>query len=140
MTALRLTVHGRVQGVFYRDWTIRNARELGLAGWVRNEADGTVAATWSLRGGPQLFPAADLAVFTVGVDSNDERTLRERSAGVAAASSTHSRNPGPPLITSMASFPNAYSYGKSRHRSWSGYSRRIALNASACTRHGRNAT
>jgi acylphosphatase len=44
MTALRLTVHGRVQGVFYRDWTIRNARELGLAGWVRNEADGTVAA------------------------------------------------------------------------------------------------
>ena len=30
--------------MFYRDWTVRNARELGLAGWVRNEADGTVSA------------------------------------------------------------------------------------------------
>jgi len=43
-TALRVTVHGRVQGVFYRDWTVQNARELGLTGWVRNEADGTVTA------------------------------------------------------------------------------------------------
>ena len=43
-TALRVTVHGRVQGVFYRDWTVRNAHELGLAGWVRNVQDGTVEA------------------------------------------------------------------------------------------------
>lgn len=43
-TATRLTIHGRVQGVFYRDWTIKNARELRLTGWVRNEPDGTVAA------------------------------------------------------------------------------------------------
>ncbi|AKH41965.1 acylphosphatase [Altererythrobacter atlanticus] len=44
MTAIRLSIHGRVQGVFYRDWTVRNARELGLGGWVRNCPDGTVAA------------------------------------------------------------------------------------------------
>jgi acylphosphatase len=43
-TALRVTVHGRVQGVFYRDWTVGSARELGLAGWVRNRDDGTVEA------------------------------------------------------------------------------------------------
>lgn len=44
MIALRLSVHGRVQGVFYRNWTVNTARQLGLAGWVRNCPDGTVAA------------------------------------------------------------------------------------------------
>ena len=44
MIALRITVHGRVQGVFYRDWTVRNAREMGLVGWVMNRPDGSVAA------------------------------------------------------------------------------------------------
>ena len=50
MTAIDLVIHGRVQGVFYRDWTVENARALGLAGWVRNRTDGTVAA--HLEGDP----------------------------------------------------------------------------------------
>ncbi len=39
---VRLKVHGRVQGVFYRQSTRDKARVLGLTGWVRNEDDGTV--------------------------------------------------------------------------------------------------
>jgi len=38
----RLVVHGRVQGVFYRGWTVEQARLLRLDGWVRNRHDGTV--------------------------------------------------------------------------------------------------
>ncbi len=35
-------VHGRVQGVFFRDYTRREALRLGLTGWVRNLATGSV--------------------------------------------------------------------------------------------------
>jgi len=40
--ALRGLVKGRVQGVFFRAETQRQAQELGLAGWVRNTAGGHV--------------------------------------------------------------------------------------------------
>jgi acylphosphatase len=42
MIARRIFVRGHVQGVFYRGWCVTTARVLGLSGWVRNLADGSV--------------------------------------------------------------------------------------------------
>lgn len=41
---VRIRVHGRVQGVWFRAHTRDAGRGLGLSGWVRNEPDGTVSA------------------------------------------------------------------------------------------------
>jgi acylphosphatase len=42
--AVRLKVTGRVQGVSFRWYAVQEAERLGVAGWVSNEADGSVAA------------------------------------------------------------------------------------------------
>lgn len=48
-------VHGHVQGVFFRDTTMRRAVERGVAGWVRNNPDGTVEAVF--EGDPHAVEA-----------------------------------------------------------------------------------
>jgi len=42
----RVVVHGRVQGVFFRDSTRQRAHAAGVAGWVANLPDGTVEAVF----------------------------------------------------------------------------------------------
>jgi acylphosphatase len=42
----RVVVHGQVQGVFFRDSCRRQARSRQVAGWVRNNDDGTVEAVF----------------------------------------------------------------------------------------------
>lgn len=38
----QIKITGKVQGVFFRKKTQEKAKELGIKGWVRNEADGSV--------------------------------------------------------------------------------------------------
>jgi acylphosphatase len=42
--ARQVTVHGHVQGVFFRDSCRREAEHYGVTGWVRNAPDGTLVA------------------------------------------------------------------------------------------------
>ena len=46
VTRARVRVVGVVQGVGFRYGIERRASSLGLAGWVRNETDGSVAAVF----------------------------------------------------------------------------------------------
>jgi acylphosphatase len=42
----RVVARGRVQGVFFRDSTRREAESAGVAGWARNRSDGAVEAVF----------------------------------------------------------------------------------------------
>ena len=46
VTRRNVVARGRVQGVFFRDSTRREAERRGVSGWARNTADGTVEAVF----------------------------------------------------------------------------------------------
>ena len=54
VVSLRAIVYGRVQGVFFRAFTLRKARELGLTGYVRNLPDGEEVEVHAEGERPQL--------------------------------------------------------------------------------------
>lgn len=57
MTRVHVLVSGKVQGVWFRESTRKEAERLGVGGWVRNLSDGRVEALFT---GPS--PAVDRMV------------------------------------------------------------------------------
>ena len=48
----KVRLYGRVQGVFFRQWTVHQASALGVNGWVHNARDGSVEAHLAGAEGP----------------------------------------------------------------------------------------
>ena len=85
MIARHLSIEGRVQGVFYRSFAVRTARELALTGWVRNRHDGTVE------------------VVVQGAGADVERFIEHARDGPPSATVTHIRV-GACAVTDIADF------------------------------------
>jgi acylphosphatase len=47
LIVVRVVVSGKVQGVWFRAWTVEEASMRGLRGWVRNRRDGSVEALFA---------------------------------------------------------------------------------------------
>ncbi len=87
---IRLRIHGRVQGVGYRYFVQRLAHRQRLAGYVRNEADGSVRVEAQgpedilrefladLKGGPSLASVREVTVdwLPPGPDSSESFDIR----------------------------------------------------------------
>ncbi|HKG03843.1 MAG TPA: DNA polymerase ligase N-terminal domain-containing protein [Conexibacter sp.] len=92
--AIRALVRGDVQGVGFRDTTVRRAHSLGVLGWVRNGEDGTVQVHAEgsseaveellafLHDGPRSAHVAQVDVERVRVESHEQFAVRGVSAGV----------------------------------------------------------
>ncbi len=92
--AVRAVVRGEVQGVGFRDATVRRARELGVLGWVRNGEDGTVQVHAEgseravgelvafLREGSSPAQVSEVAIDKVPAEGHEQFAIRGVSAGV----------------------------------------------------------
>jgi DNA ligase D-like protein (predicted 3'-phosphoesterase) len=90
---VRATVRGEVQGVGFRDETVRRARQLGTLGWVRNGEDGSVLVHAEgtedavegllefLREGPTAAGVIEVAVDQVKDEGHEQFAVRGVSAG-----------------------------------------------------------
>jgi acylphosphatase len=91
LASVRVIVYGYVQGVFFRDFTSRRAKELGLTGYVRNSRD----------------------VEAVEIQAEGERKQLEKLIGYLAV--------GPPrakvtrIVTNWSEYTGGYSGFKIRY-------------------------
>jgi acylphosphatase len=85
---LHAIIEGRVQGVYFRDHTRKEAQRLGLYGWVRNLRDGSVEAlifgeskkvnqmvAWLHRGSPMSLVSKVKATERPGNEVFSEFTI-----------------------------------------------------------------
>ncbi|MDQ3726098.1 MAG: acylphosphatase [Actinomycetota bacterium] len=92
--AIRAIVRGRVQGVGFRDATVRKAQQVGANGWVRNDEDGSVRAHVEgseaavkemltfLEAGPPAARVEGVEVEPVKPEGHEQFAVRGVSAGV----------------------------------------------------------
>ncbi len=92
-TAVRVVVRGRVQGVGFRDATVRRAGELGVLGWVRNGEEGEVLVhaeggepalgelVGFLNDGPPAAAVAAVEAAPAKVEGHEQFAVRGVSAG-----------------------------------------------------------
>jgi acylphosphatase len=81
--AVNALISGKVQGVWFRAWTVEQAQKRGLVGWVRNRNDGSVEALFAgpaekvddmvqaCRQGPPLAKVAGVAVTPAPFPHNE---------------------------------------------------------------------
>ncbi|MFC1987224.1 acylphosphatase [Chloroflexota bacterium] len=91
LVSLRVVVHGRVQGVYFRDFTSQHAAELGLTGYVRNLHD------WNT-----------VEIQAEGERSNLEKLIDYLKAGPTAAKVER-------VVTDWSEYTGTYSGFNIRH-------------------------
>ncbi|HMI40155.1 MAG TPA: acylphosphatase [Sphingomicrobium sp.] len=84
----RIRIAGRVQGVFFRQWTADMAKRLGVSGWARNCPDGSVEVSASgepdavgaliaeLRRGPPMAEVDDVAIEEIAAEPGRGFSIR----------------------------------------------------------------
>ena len=76
----KVRIEGRVQGVWYRGWTVEQATSRGLSGWVRNRSDGSVEAVFS---GSDIIVDEMVALCWQGPLAAFVSTVTEQTIGTA---------------------------------------------------------
>jgi acylphosphatase len=70
---LFVQITGRVQGVWYRGWTVEAANQIGIEGWVANRPDGSVHALF-VGSNKQIQDM--ISACTKGPELSDVRAIR----------------------------------------------------------------